>query len=70
MDDNKTTPPIDELEQEKREAAVLMSREQWAKFDIWMKRNGCQSLAEGFRTAIREITSGRAACQAQNGSTQ
>ena len=42
--------------EETRDARVKASSELWAKFSEWMARQGCTSLAEGIRTAMRQVT--------------
>ena len=35
---------------------IKASCELWAKFEEWMRVQGCQTLPEGLRAAIRQVT--------------
>lgn len=43
-------------EPEIRTMQVSASSELWRKFDEWRQKQGCTSLAEGIRTAMREVS--------------
>ncbi len=43
------------IQLESRDIRVKNSKEQWARFDTWLLRRGCQSLAEGVRAAITKV---------------
>jgi hypothetical protein len=40
----------------KRRPEIVASEELWQRFDAWCERQGCTTLAEGIRTAIRIVT--------------
>lgn len=43
--------------QEKIKSVILKaSCELWAEFDEWMRVQGCQTLPEGIRAAMRQVT--------------
>ena len=45
--------------QEKTKAPTVIikaSCELWAKFEEWMRVQGCQTLPEGLRAAMRQVT--------------
>ena len=48
-------PQNNQVESETRDVRINNSKEQWAKFETWMARQGCTSLAEGFRAAMNFI---------------
>lgn len=35
---------------------IVASVELWSRFDEWMRVQGCQTLTEGLRAAIRQVT--------------
>ena len=43
-------------EPEIRTIRVEASPELWKKFDEWRQKQGCTSLAEGIRIAMREVS--------------
>jgi len=43
-------------EPEIRIMQISASKELWEKFDEWRRKQGCTSLAEGIRTAMREVS--------------
>ena len=49
---NNTSEP----EKETRRPEVTATMELWARFDEWWKRQSCITLADGFRTAMKEVT--------------
>jgi hypothetical protein len=40
----------------KKQPVIKASTAMWAKFDEWMAVQGCQTLPEGLRAAIRQVT--------------
>jgi len=48
-------PQNNQVESETKDVRINNSKMQWAKFEIWMARQGCTSLAEGFRAAMNFI---------------
>ena len=60
---NQTNQIVEEI----REAKIKLSSELWAKFDEWKVRQGCPTLADGIRTAIRQVTQFNTVSQEKNG---
>lgn len=52
--------------QEQRDARIKASSELWACFDAWARLQGCVSLPDGIRTAMREVTNFKMNCQGKN----
>jgi hypothetical protein len=53
-----------------RDIRIKASPELWAAFEDWLKRLGCTTVPEGFRTAMRIVTNFNSECQVKtaNGS--
>lgn len=47
--------PNSKIQNTEKSVVINNSDEQWAKFETWMARQGCTSLAEGFRAAMNFI---------------
>jgi len=41
---------------ETKQTVIKASVELWAEFEKWMRVQGCQTLPEGLRAAMRQIT--------------
>lgn len=39
-----------------KDARIKASCELWARFEDWMRVQSCSSLADGLRTAMRQVT--------------
>ena len=52
---------------ESRRPEIVASCELWQRFDEWCERQGCTSLAEGIRTAMRQVTQFNTNCQEKSG---
>jgi len=48
-------PALRADETEARDTRIRHNKEQWARFDAWMRKRGHTSLAEGLRAAINLI---------------
>lgn len=45
-----------ETQPEVRVPKIKASRQLWARFEEWMRVQGCQTLPEGLRAAMRQVT--------------
>lgn len=45
-----------QIEQETKDARIVASKQLWQRFAEWMKLRGHQTLPEGLRAAIAEVT--------------
>ena len=46
-----------------KQPVIKASKALWAKFDEWMAVQGCQTLPEGLRAAMRDVTKFKPQCQ-------
>lgn len=51
----------------KRRPEIVASGELWQRFDEWCERQGCTTLAEGIRTAMRIVTKFNGESQEKSG---
>ena len=47
---------VSETQSETKFPKIKASCELWAKFEEWMRVQGCQTLPEGLRAAMRQVT--------------
>lgn len=46
-----------------KDVRIKASPELWDKFEAWLNKQGCPTLPEGFRTAMRQVTQFNPNCQ-------
>lgn len=50
-----------------KDVRIKASPELWAAFEEWLNKQGCTTVPEGFRTAMRIVTNFNTESQAKNG---
>jgi hypothetical protein len=50
-------------QQQIKDVRIKTSVELWEKFEEWMRVQSCQTLPEGFRAAMRQVTNFNGQCQ-------
>ena len=50
-----------------KDVRIKASPELWDKFEAWLNKQGCPTLPEGFRTAMRQVTQVNSNCQEKSG---